>query len=795
MKISVNWIKEFVNLDGIEIDEIIKRFNLATAEIEKIEYMGKDIDNVVLAKIIEVENHPQSKKLHVLKVEDGSGKLVQVVCGASNVRVGMITAFAREGACVKGVKISQTKLAGVDSFGMCCSEAELGIGSDDSGIMDITSTLPMGTKLQDVFAIDDVILEIENKTLTNRPDLWGHYGIAREIATIFNRELKPLEVADLQQYKSLPALDIKVETDKCLRYSALSVSNVTVAQSLVDIKIKLNYCGMRDINLLADLTNYLMLELGLPLHAFDNQVVKGIVVKEVGSKTQMKTLEGGEHELLPPSVVIGNQFGEPVAVAGVKGGLHSGISENTTSFLLESAVFDAVSVRKTAKSLHLVTDASLRYEKSLDPENTPIAIARLLHILQKIDKDVVISSAFTDVYNYKYPICTIEILYDFINKKSGIILSQEKVKQILKGLGFEFIDIGGGLKLTVPSWRATKDISIAEDIVEEVLRIYGYENITPNSIMFNLEPIEQSKLHTSQYESKKLLSEKYGVSEVHSYIWNYEDFNKMAGIEQASVVHLVDSSNSGQSGIRSKLTPSLLKIAYENRNNFNDIKICEIGRVVSGLDKDNLCNENTMLSVVLLSTDKSEKELYFELKTMLDNICKSVLKTKVQYVYDKTSNYFHPVNSNVIKTTNNVVIGEMGVLHPKSKGLLDFKHSAVMLEVNFKELTEADEVINKPKEVSKYQSVEIDLNFLVPDSFSYAQLEEIISSFKTPLNMQYNLKDIYKDNKLENIKSFTFNFIINSYEKTLEEKDIKSFSDGLVAEFYKQGIELKQLDA
>lgn len=792
MRISINWIKDFVDLSGIETDELIKRFNLATAEIEDVYKMGENTKEVVLARIEKIENHPKSDHLHILQVDDGKEELTQVVCGAPNVRVGMVTAFARVGGMVNGYKIGKAKLVGVESFGMCCSEQELGIGSDNNGIMDITTTEKMGTPLCDIYPINDVVFEIDNKSLTNRPDLWGHYGIAREFAAIFGRELKPLQVEDLNAYNNLKQLNIKVESKNCYRYSGIAVENITETRSPMAMKIRLNYCGMRDINLLADMTNYLMLELGQPMHAFDHEIVKGITVTEPETEVDMLTLEGETHKVPAGSLVICDDNREPVAIAGVKGGLKSGITDKTNSLLLESAVFDAVAIRKTVKKIGLATDASVRYEKSLDPETTPVAIARLVKILKEIDGGVKVCSALTDVYGFKYPEREIEITYDFLNKRSGVNLPKQKVDSILTALGFKLDANNETIKVKVPSWRATKDVSIKEDLVEEVLRMYGYDNIVPESMSFNLEPVEQSKEHILEYKVKRLLAEKYAVSEVHSYIWNYADFNKANGIETESYISLLDTSNSGQAGIRSKLTPSLLKFASENKNNFETIKICEIGRTVSGLTENNLAKEDHKLSIVLLSTVKTEKDLYFELKTMLENICSSLMKTKVNYLKGETSNYYHPVNSNVIALLNGEVIGEMGVAHPEIKENICPKHNLVCLELDFTKLCEAEEVKLERQKVSKYQSVDLDFTFLVPNGVMFAGLEEIISTYKTKLNMEYSLKDIYVNTEQNpDHKSYTFNFVISAMDRTLEAKDIEKFSNNLIEHFKNNGINLK----
>ena len=294
MFISMNWINDYVDLSGIEVDELVKRFNLSTAEIEGVEFKGKNVQNVVFGKVLSVEKHPESNHLHILKVDVGDETL-QIVCGAPNVYEGMVTAVCKVGGSVCAGKIKATKLAGVESCGMCCAESELGIGSDDEGIMDIKEPVTIGADIKSVWPVDDVVLEIDNKSLTNRPDLWGHYGIAREFSAIFGRPLKKLPVEDLEQYNNLPAVSVNIETKNCFRYSSIVAENINVHHSDRKMAIRLNYAGMRDINLLADLTNYVMLDIGLPMHAFDHKIVDGINVIESDGNIVMTTLEREEH--------------------------------------------------------------------------------------------------------------------------------------------------------------------------------------------------------------------------------------------------------------------------------------------------------------------------------------------------------------------------------------------------------------------------------------------------------------------------------------------------------------------
>lgn len=789
MYISLNWIKDYVDLAGISTDEIIKRFVLSTAEIEGIEEKGQDTTGVVFAKILKVENHPESQKLHILQVDKGD-EVVQIVCGAPNVREGMITALATMGGRVCGHKISKAKLAGVESFGMCCAEAELGIGSDDNGIMDIKDNVKIGQDIKEYWPIDDTIIEIDNKSLTNRPDLWGHYGLAREIAAIFKRPLKKLDVEDLTQYNTLNKLKVNVETDKCHRYSAITVNNVNVKTSPMEMKIRLNYVGQRDINLLADLTNYLMLDVGQPMHAFDNAKVKGINVITSKKGDKLLTLEGEQHEIPENAILIANENREAAAIAGVKGGMLSGINNDTNSLLLESATFDATSIRKTSIAVGLRTDSSLRYEKSLDPEITTVAIARFLKILKGIDKDVKVTSAVTDVYKYKYPTITIDITADFIARRVGVNIPEDRIVETLKSLDFKTNKVGEVIKVQVPSFRATKDVSIKEDLVEEVARMYGYDNIKPENILSKISPVQQDKETLCEYQTKCLLAEKFGLNEVHSYIWNYVDFNKEYKIEAPSYVNLVDSSNSGQSGVRSAMIPTLLKIFAENKNSYDDVNVFEIGRVVAGVDENKHANEEKHLAIVYASTNKTEKDIYFKLKEIVENICSSVVLTKVNYDMSASKpTYYHPVNGCQIKNED-TVLGTMGLIHPSV--VIDKKFNIGLLEINFAQLCKCEEVPTKIKDVSKYQAVNLDFNFLADKSMEYSAIESLLNTFKAKLEASYSLKDIYENEQvLPGKRSYTFAYTIAAKDHTLTGEEIDKFSNRLIEHMKNNGIVLR----
>ena len=335
MYISLNWIKDYVDLDGINVEELINKFTLSCAEVEGVEYKGRDLSGIITAKIESVADHPNSKKLHLLKVNTGKD-IIDIVCGAPNVREGIIVPLATIGAKIGDVTIDKATLGGFDSFGMCCSAKELGISDDHSGLLVFDEKTPIGVDVKDVLDIEDVVFEVDNKSLTNRPDMWGHYGIAREIAAITGRQLKQIPVWDGNG--SGEELNISVNTNKCYRYTSATMGNVTRKISPINMQIRLYYAGMRALNFLADATNYVMLELGQPMHAFDNSIVKNIQVEEVKNDTEFVTLDSQTRVLSKGTMVIASD-NKPVAIAGIMGGENSEITDSTNSVLIESACF------------------------------------------------------------------------------------------------------------------------------------------------------------------------------------------------------------------------------------------------------------------------------------------------------------------------------------------------------------------------------------------------------------------------------------------------------------------------
>ncbi len=785
MFISINWIKDFVDLSGLDIDELIHKFSLSTAEVEnEIFYKGSDVSGVVVAEIKSVENHPESKKLHLLKVDAGDGKLTDVVCGAPNVKVGMKTAFAKVGARLGEIEITPRELAGYTSCGMCCSEKEIGISDDHSGIMELDESLVNGTDIKDVMEIDDIVFEVDNKSLTNRPDLWGHYGIAREFAALAGRPLKPLDTVDLTEYKDLPKVDMKIEDPLCYRYSCLQFENITRKISPANMRIRLFYCGMRAINFLADLTNYLMLEMGQPMHAFDSRKVEKIRIKRFEAPFEFQTLDGVERHIDENTLMICND-NTPVAIAGIMGGLDSEIVEDTSSLTLESATFDAVSIRKSSARLSHRTDASMRYEKSLDPEMTVTAVARFVKLLSDFDGGVKVTSSLTDEYAKKFDKVTLSFDKRFVDRYTGIEIDNETIVKTLTALGFKVTLDGDDFTVDVPSWRATKDVTLKADIIEEITRIYGYDNFDVHTAAAPLYPVRPFAEKSIEDKIKDILVKEFSLHEVHSYIWEYSDEYKKLGIVTEPNVKLLNATNPNIETIRKSMIPTQLCQIKTNSSYAPSFGIFEIGRTVDGIDENNLCREHKKLAVTLFSKTETTETLYFKLIRMISVAVDDIKHKSLSFTAKETGlNYIHPKNFNAI-VCDGKEIGEIGVVHPEVLKNIDKKANVVFLEVDMKDLVETENAGIKYAEASKYPSIEVDVTF-VADTFR--PIKEAIALINSELVKKTSVVDTYND---ANGKSITIRIVFSHPERTLVKDEVMAIVNELIAKLESKGIKLK----
>lgn len=794
MLISMNWISEFTELSGIDLKELIGRFTLSTAEVEDIYEYGKNIKDVVVGKIIQIDDHPNSKKLHLVKVDIGTA-VVDCVCGAPNVFVGAVVPFAKLGGQVGDLEVKEATIAGEISHGMCCSEKELGISEDHSGLMILEDIYPLGTDVKTFMQLEDTVFEVDNKSLTNRPDLWGHYGIAREIAVLTKRSLKPLEVVDTSIYKELAQLDIRVEDiDRCFRYSGITVANIQKKKSPVNMKLRLTYCGMRPINLLADLTNYLMMEIGQPMHAFDNKKVSSIRVKTYPQVVDFKTLDGVDRKVDTDTLLICDEE-EPVAIAGIMGGELSEITDDTDSVLLESANFDGVCVRKSATRLGLRTDASARYEKIIDPELTVPAIERFLKLLMDIDPGVKVTSSLTDCYAKHYDTIRIDFDKAYVDKYTGIDISSDQIEETLTALGFGVTRDIDEFSLIVPTWRATKDVTMKADIIEEITRIYGYDNFDIRSTKSFLTPVRHSVERSNEYRMKELLSERYAMNEVHSYIWYESKLNKELGIVTEPNIRIINSITAENDTIRSTMIPSLLGFVAKNVDSNPEMGMFEIGRIANGLREDGLCDEHKKLGITVASKKLSDKEIYFKCKEVVEqvvatikNICPSfsIKENPVKH------NYLHPVNNAAILLEGEE-IGFFSVLNPKVRNKIDKKLNVAFAEIDIETLEKVTAADICYSEVSKYPGVSIDLSLLVDKTLRYEIVAGYIREYTSEYLQKFYPVDIFEDDKLlPGQKSITVRFEFSSMDRTLEGREIQAMVSEILVILTQNGIEIRK---
>ena len=788
MFLSMNWIEDFVDLSGLDKVDLIHRFSLSTAEVEnEIFFKGSDLSGVVVAEIKSVENHPESKKLHLLKVDAGEDELTDVVCGAPNVRVGMKTAFAKVGAKIGEIQIAPRPLAGFMSNGMCCSEAEIGISDDNSGIMEITDDIPNGTDIKDAYAVDDIIFEVDNKSLTNRPDLWGHYGIAREFASLAGRELRPIDTDDLNAYNNLPKIDMKIEDSLCQRYSCLQVENIKRNVSPVDMRIRLYYCGMRSINFLADLTNYLMLEMGQPMHAFDSRKVEKIRIKRFDTPFTFQTLDGVERNIDENTLMICND-NTPVAIAGIMGGLDSEIVEDTTTLTLESATFDPVSIRKSTVRLSHRTDASMRYEKSLDPEMTVTAIGRFVKLLKTYDSDIKVVSSLTDEYAYHYDKVTLDFDKAFVDRYTGIEIDNDTIVKTLTSLGFGVNLENDKFSVTVPSWRATKDVTIKADIIEEITRIYGYDNFDINTTRSPLYPVRMDKVKSDEEKIKDILVKKYNLHELHSYVWAYNDELKSLGIPVEENVRLANATNPNIETIRKSIIPTQLCQVKANTGFAPDFGIFEIGRVVDGVDSSNKCVEKKNLAITLYSKTKDIKELYTYLRDILATITDDLKHRELTFeVTAPTHPYEHPVNLNKV-ILDGQELGVMGIVHPAVGKKIDKKANIVFAELDiekFASVSNASILYNEP---SKFPPMTYDLSLELKEGVLFQNLKECWKGLGEEILKNTKIVDTYDT---EEIHSMTVRFEFSSNERTLSSVEVQEVMDKIIENLKGIGVNLR----
>lgn len=749
MKISVDWLKDYVDLKGITAQQIADKLTQITCEVEEVIPVGQGLESVVVGKILTCEAHPQSDHLHLLTVDVGADKPLNIVCGAPNARAGIVVAVATVGTVMPdGMKIVPSKIRGFESCGMCCSYAELGYKDDNEGIIELPAKTKLGSPITKVLkGLQDDIIDIDNKSITNRPDLWGHYGMARELSVIFDRPLKQIDTAIVHEYDHLPSLNVKIENEHCLSYGAIKIANFNHIVSPDVMQNRLYKLGHNSHGFLVDLTNYVMFAFGNPLHAFDASQVDKISVGNVLPGTEFVTLKDNVINATKDMLFIKSN-GKPVALAGVMGGKNSEITATTADAVFEIATFDASNIRRTSVAVGIRSDASMRYEKALDPELNWLAVAELLRLVKTYAPQAQVQSAFTRVTSKiaEQPALKITVTKKMLNSYTGVDFSQQNdmVSRKLTALGFAPEISADKIVVTVPSWRRWKDITTPADVIEEIVRNYGYQNIAPVAPAVEIAPAPRSAVAEAEDAIKDMLAWKYAFSEVHTNIWYDTKALKRFGITAPSYATIANPFNKDDNQIRSTMLPSMLTVAANNKNQ-NDVRVFEIGRVIN---QDGI--EAAHLGAVAVGMD------YKLVSEMLTDVFNRV-GMKIAYQLQSTdTDVWHPKNHAQILCGEKVV-GSIGIIHPQVMA------NAVGFEVDMSLLDFQNATKDHAPILSKFPKTELDFTFVW--NGVYAALDQVWQKYHHPLVTKRCLKAVYEN-------KFTLTFTVSSTEKTLDKAEI-----------------------
>ena len=567
MKLSLSWIRDYVPVpENMDLNKLAYDLTMSTVEVENVEYLARRFDHMTVAVIKGIEPHPNADKLKVCKTDIGGGEIRDIVCGGTNLREGMRVAVSCPGAIVRWhgegepVVIKNSKLRGIESFGMICASDEIGLGdlfpaSQEAEILDLSAfDVPAGTSLADALDMNDVLLEIDNKSMTNRPDLWGHYGIAREIAALYD-----LPLAEIRPYETDAASDFKVEiaaADRCARYIGVEMSGVEVKPSPYRMRNRIWKVGMRPINALVDITNYVMLATGNPTHAFDaDNITESIIVRHAAAGETLRLLNDKEVELCEDDLVIADSEG-PVALAGIMGGAKDSILPDTKRVILEVANFESTGIRRTALRYDNRTEASSRYEKAIDPERCDQALALSMQYFKELYPELEITG-YCDQYAKKPDRAQIDVNLAWLAKRLGKKLSDGIICQKLESLGFDVNIDGGILHVTAPTWRSTGDISIKDDVMEEVARMYGYDRFEATEFTTAFTGAINQKEEDLVRTVKEYLAIRCGMQEVYTYPWMNDTFVNAILQSTEGVLKLATPPAPDLSCIRSSLLPNL----------------------------------------------------------------------------------------------------------------------------------------------------------------------------------------------------------------------------------------------
>jgi phenylalanyl-tRNA synthetase beta chain len=768
MLFSYNWLRELT--DGLTTapGALERLMTMKTAECEGIERTGALLETACAARVQSVEPIPDSKNVTAV-VDAGRYGIRTVVCGAPNCRPGLITAYAPVGKKI---------VHGVESDGMLASGAELGVNKDHSGVIELESQV--GAPLAGCFP--DSVIEIDNKSITHRPDLWGHHGMAREVAAITGARLKDPVDFDVLPWDE-PAIRVEIEDlSLCPRYSALALANVTVRPSPEWLQCRLTAIGLNPINNVVDMTNFVMAELAQPMHAFDADKLRGdtIYIRPAKSGERLRALNGEEYALDPSNLVIADAGG-PIALAGVIGGLDSSITEKTTRVVLESANFQASSIRKTSAAVRLRTDASMRFEKAQDPANTVRGIARAIQLLQEISPDIKVAGGVADRSRTFESAPVIDLPLEWLFRKLGRAVEPAEVRAILERLEFQVAEPRRGhFAVTVPSWRATKDISIKDDLVEEVGRMIGYDSIAPTPPLVPTVVPPSNPERRFQHEVRNIFVDQ-GFTEVYNYSFLSEESVRAFEMDPEAHVRVTNPIASDQALLRNSLLPGVWRNIVENAKHRESFRLFEIGLEIHK-PYEGLPDEAPHLVAAIYDRSGDGAAGLFEAKRAAE-----CLMSGAEVCPAEAAPYEHPARAADVQWKGERV-GRLFELHPS---LVETGRAAILdLDLRVVRKLSAGDVKYKP--VRRYPSSAFDLSVIAAAREHVAKLQSGVASFAGPLLESIEYVRQYSGPPLEEgRKSVSFRLTVGSAERTLSSEEVGEIRARIIAGMRDLGYELR----
>ncbi|MDO4690084.1 MAG: phenylalanine--tRNA ligase subunit beta [Fusobacterium sp.] len=775
MLISLNWLKQYIDIKE-NVEELAFALTMIGQEVEAIETQGKHLDNVVIGQIIEFEKHPSADKLSLLKVNIGEEEPLQIICGATNHKLNDKVVVAKIGAILPGeFKIRKNKIRDIESHGMLCSEVELGIGENKDGIIILSEGAPIGQDYREYLNLNDVIFELE--ITPNRPDCLSHIGIAREIAAYYGRKVKYPNVDLRESIESVNTL-IKAnieDKDRCKRYMGRIIKNVEIKESPNWLKERIKSMGLKPINNVVDITNYVMFEYNQPMHAFDFDKLQGnINIRAAKFGEKLITLDGVERELKDSELVIADDV-KAIALAGIIGGKSTQIENETKNIFLEVAYFTPENIRKTSRELGIFTDSSYRNERGLDIENLNVVMDRAISLISEVAGGEILSEAI-DRYIEKPIRVEIPLNLEKLNKFIGKNLSYDEVGRILTNLDITIKSLAGvNMILVPPSYRT--DLQRAADIYEEIIRMYGFENIEARIPEASIESGNENTNFTISNLIRNILKES-GLNEVINYSFIPREARTLFNLGE-NLIEIKNPLSEDMAIMRPSLIYSLVSNIKDNLNRKqNDLKIFEVAKSFSDFSKENLAKEDLKIGIALcgraertLWSQSKENYNFFNLKGYVENLFEKLGIVKYSLERSKNGN-FHPGVSADLKIGKEL-LGTFGEIHPVLVEKLGIKREKIYYaEFNLTSMLKYMKIKVNYQSISKYPEVLRDLAVTLDREILVGDMIKEIRK-KVSLIEKIDIFDVYSGDKIENNKkSVAMSIVLRDKYKTLEEEEI-----------------------